>query len=37
MLLLENLDSIHVALSEGSVVVIEQNRIRIRSLPIGKR
>jgi predicted nuclease of predicted toxin-antitoxin system len=37
MLLLENLDSINVALNEGSVVVIEQNRIRVRSLPIGKR
>jgi predicted nuclease of predicted toxin-antitoxin system len=37
ILLLENLDSIDAALNEGSVVVIEQNRIRVRSLPIGRR
>ena len=35
-LLLENLDAIHVALEDGSVVVFEQTRIRIRPLPIGR-
>ena len=35
-LLLANLPGIQTALQEGSVVVIEQTRIRIRSLPIGE-
>jgi predicted nuclease of predicted toxin-antitoxin system len=34
-LLLENLDAIRETLESGSVVVFEQTRIRIRSLPIG--
>ena len=34
-LLLENLPSIKDALTEGSIVVFEQSRIRIRPLPIG--
>jgi predicted nuclease of predicted toxin-antitoxin system len=33
-LLLKNLDSIEKPLDEGSVVVIEKGRIRMRSLPI---
>jgi predicted nuclease of predicted toxin-antitoxin system len=33
-LLLNNLSAIQPALEEGSVVVIEQTRLRIRSLPI---
>jgi len=33
-LLLSNLSAIHEALEKGSVVVFEQTRIRIRSLPI---
>ncbi len=33
-LLIANLPVIHQALDEGSIVVFEQNRIRIRSLPI---
>jgi predicted nuclease of predicted toxin-antitoxin system len=35
-LLLENLEAIHDALVNGSVVVFEQTRIRIRALPIGR-
>jgi predicted nuclease of predicted toxin-antitoxin system len=35
-LLLMNLESIREALDEGSIVVFERNRIRIRSLPIGR-
>ena len=35
-LLLENLEAIREALENGSVVVIEQTRIRIRTLPIGR-
>jgi predicted nuclease of predicted toxin-antitoxin system len=34
-LLVRNLPSIQQALEEGSIVVIEQTRIRIRPLPIG--
>lgn len=34
-LLLTNLTNIQEALENGSIVVFEQNRIRIRSLPIG--
>ena len=33
-LLLQNLSSIRDALEQGSIVVIEDNRIRIRSLPV---
>ena len=35
-LLLANLSVIQPSLEEGSIVVFEQNRIRIRSLPIKK-
>lgn len=35
-LLLANLDSIRPALEQGSVIVFEQRRIRIRRLPIGR-
>jgi len=34
-LLLKNLPSIQEALEEGSIVVFEQARIRVRKLPIG--
>jgi predicted nuclease of predicted toxin-antitoxin system len=34
-LLLEHLDALSEALSQGAVVVIEEHRIRIRTLPIG--
>jgi len=34
-LLLTNLETIRQSLESGSVVVFEQNRIRVRSLPIG--
>ncbi|MBI3655675.1 MAG: hypothetical protein HY232_04550 [Acidobacteria bacterium] len=34
-LILANLPNIQVALEQGSVIVVEQTRIRIRSLPIG--
>ncbi len=33
-LLLQNLSSVRDALEKGSIVVIEDNRIRLRSLPI---
>jgi predicted nuclease of predicted toxin-antitoxin system len=33
-LLISNLDRIEVSLRKGSIVIIEDNRIRIRSLPI---
>ena len=33
-LLLQNLSSVQDALEKGSIVVIEDNRIRVRSLPI---
>jgi predicted nuclease of predicted toxin-antitoxin system len=33
-LLMKNLPSLHTALTEGSLVVFEQSRIRIRRLPI---
>jgi predicted nuclease of predicted toxin-antitoxin system len=35
-LLIKNLPSIQQSLEEGSIVVIEQARIRIRSLPISR-
>jgi predicted nuclease of predicted toxin-antitoxin system len=35
-ILVANLPAIEEALNKGSVVVIEQNRVRIRSLPIGE-
>jgi predicted nuclease of predicted toxin-antitoxin system len=35
-LLITNLPVIEQALDEGSIVVFEQNRIRIRSLPINR-
>lgn len=35
-ILLKNLSSVTSALEEGSIVVLEQSRIRIRSLPILK-
>ena len=34
-LLLTNLETIRQSLESGSVIIFEQNRIRIRSLPIG--
>jgi predicted nuclease of predicted toxin-antitoxin system len=34
-LLLTNLETIRQSLESGSVIVFEQNRIRVRSLPIG--
>jgi predicted nuclease of predicted toxin-antitoxin system len=33
-ILLKNLETIRVPLEEGSIIVFDQNRIRIRSLPI---
>jgi len=33
-LILDNLPDLHEALQKGSIVVFDQNRIRIRSLPI---
>jgi predicted nuclease of predicted toxin-antitoxin system len=35
-LLLANLDAIRKPLQDGSIVVFEQNRIRVRSLPISR-
>jgi len=34
-LLISNLSAIQKDLEQGSIVVFEQNRIRVRSLPIG--
>jgi predicted nuclease of predicted toxin-antitoxin system len=33
-ILLANLEAVRDALEEGSIIILEQNRIRIRSLPI---
>jgi predicted nuclease of predicted toxin-antitoxin system len=35
LLLMRNLPAITKALGEGSIVVFEENRIRVRSLPVG--
>jgi predicted nuclease of predicted toxin-antitoxin system len=36
-LLLKNLAAISVDLERGSIVILESSRMRIRSLPIGKK
>ena len=36
-LLIANLGNIKVSLDAGSIITIEENRIRVRSLPIGKK
>jgi predicted nuclease of predicted toxin-antitoxin system len=36
-LILKNLEAIRTDLEQGSIVILESSRIRIRRLPIGKK